>query len=71
MDQIGSGDRSERIRTYHFVQNRVTDHRIGMDVFDVNGFMDGDLQKMIDALVQEHQARLLAEAGEAAATGTN
>ncbi|MBX3111128.1 MAG: peptide chain release factor 1 [Fimbriimonadaceae bacterium] len=67
--QIGSGDRSEKIRTYHFVQNRVTDHRIGMDVFDVNGFMDGDLQKMVDALVQEHQARLLAEAGEAAATG--
>ncbi|MBS1707997.1 MAG: peptide chain release factor 1 [Armatimonadetes bacterium] len=66
--QIGSGDRSEKIRTYHFVQNRVTDHRIGLDIFDVNGFMDGDLQKMIDPLVQEHQARLLAEAGEAAAS---
>lgn len=67
--QIGSGDRSEKIRTYHFVQNRVTDHRIGMDVFDVPGFMDGDLQKMVDALVAEHQARLLAEAGEQAAGG--
>jgi len=67
--QIGSGDRSEKIRTYHFVQNRVTDHRIGMDVFDVPGFMDGDLQKMVDALVAEHQARLLAEAGEQAAVG--
>lgn len=67
--QIGSGDRSEKIRTYHFVQNRVTDHRIGMDVFDVPGFMDGDIQKMVDALVAEHQARLLAEAGEQAAVG--
>lgn len=67
--QIGSGDRSEKIRTYHFVQNRITDHRIGQDVFDVGGFMDGDMQKMIDALVAEHQAILLAEAGEAAATG--
>lgn len=60
--QVGSGDRSEKIRTYHFVQDRVTDHRIGMDVFGVGTFLDGDIQKMIDALVQDSQAKLLAEA---------
>ncbi|MCW5938227.1 MAG: peptide chain release factor 1 [Fimbriimonadaceae bacterium] len=65
--QIGSGDRSEKIRTYHFVQNRVTDHRIGKDVHNILTFMDGDLQAMIDALNQEDQARKIAEELGAAA----
>jgi peptide chain release factor 1 len=64
---IGTGDRSEKIRTYNFPQSRITDHRIGKDVHNMIAFMDGDIQAMIDSLIQEEQARkLAAELGAAA-----
>lgn len=59
-DQVGSGDRSEKIRTYNFPDGRITDHRIKLTVHNLNGFLDGDIQDMVDALNQEEQARRLA-----------
>jgi peptide chain release factor 1 len=59
--QVGSGDRSERIRTYNFPQGRVTDHRIDLTLYRLPQVMDGDLDELIGALQQEHQAELLAE----------
>jgi len=59
--QVGSGDRSERIRTYNFPQGRVSDHRINLTLYKLDQFVDGDLDDMIDALVSEEQAQLLAE----------
>jgi len=59
--QIGSGDRSEKIRTYNFPESRVTDHRIKVTIHNLSGFLEGDVQPMIDALIQEEQARRLAE----------
>jgi peptide chain release factor 1 len=62
---IGSGDRSERIRTYNFPQGRVTDHRINLTLYRIDAIMDGDLDELIDALAQEFQAEQLAAiAGE-------
>ena len=58
--QVGTGDRSERIRTYNFPQGRVTDHRIGLTLYKIDSFMDGDLDEMIDALTADEQSRLLA-----------
>jgi peptide chain release factor 1 len=57
---IGSGDRSERIRTYNFPQGRVTDHRINLTLYKIDAIMDGDLAELVTALAQEHQAELLA-----------
>ena len=57
---IGSGDRSERIRTYNFPQGRVTDHRINLTLYKIDSIMDGDLDEVVGALANEHQAELLA-----------
>jgi peptide chain release factor 1 len=62
---IGSGDRSERIRTYNFPQGRLTDHRINLTLYRLDALMDGDLNELIAALVSEHQAELLASLGDA------
>ena len=57
--QVGSGDRSERIRTYNYPQGRVTDHRIGLTLSQLENFLDGDLEEMIDALITSDQAEKL------------
>ncbi len=59
--QVGSGDRSERIRTYNFPQGRVTDHRINLTLYKLQQIMDGSMDELLDALQQEHQAELLAD----------
>ena len=61
---VGSGERSERIRTYNFPQGRVTDHRINLTLYKIAAIMDGDLDELIDALSAEYQAELLAALGE-------
>jgi peptide chain release factor 1 len=61
--QVGSGDRSQRIRTYNFPQGRVTDHRINLTLYKLDEIMAGNLDMVIDPLMQEHQADLLAESG--------
>lgn len=62
--QVGSGDRSERIRTYNFPQGRVTDHRIGMTLYKLDSFIDGDITEMLDALLTSDQAEKLKEVAE-------
>ena len=65
-DQVGSGDRSEKIRTYNFPQNRITDHRIGLTLHQLDLTMEGRLQPIIDALTTFYQAEKLRDQGEAA-----
>ncbi len=62
--QIGTGDRSEKIRTYNFPQGRVTDHRINLTLYKIDKIMDGDLQEIIDACIAADQAAKLAKTGE-------
>jgi len=62
--QVGTGDRSERIRTYNFPQGRVTDHRIGLTLYRIDEIIDGDLDEIINALRMEEQAQKLRELGE-------
>lgn len=61
---VGSGDRSERIRTYNFPQGRVTDHRINLTLYKLGAVMEGDLSELIDALLAEYQAEQLAALGQ-------
>ncbi|MCC8932847.1 peptide chain release factor 1 [Rhizobium sp. 'Codium 1'] len=63
--QVGSGDRSERIRTYNFPQGRVTDHRINLTLYKLDRMIEGDLDEMLDALISDYQAGQLAQLGEA------
>jgi len=60
---VGSGDRSQRIRTYNFPQGRVTDHRIGLTLYKLDEILSGGLDMVIEPLIQEHQAELLTELG--------
>lgn len=62
--QVGSGDRSERIRTYNFPQSRITDHRIGLTLYKLEAFLDGDMDEVIDALILAERTRQLSSAEE-------
>lgn len=62
--QVGTGDRSERIRTYNFPQGRVTDHRIGLTLYKIDPIVDGDLDEIIEALITAHQVEQLKEMAE-------
>ena len=62
--QVGSGDRSERIRTHNFPQSRVTDHRIGLTLYKLEAFLDGDMDEIIDALILAERTRQLSSAEE-------
>jgi peptide chain release factor 1 len=59
--QVGTGDRSERIRTYNFPQGRVTDHRVGLTLYKIESIMNGDLDEIIDTLITADQAERLRE----------
>jgi peptide chain release factor 1 len=58
---VGTGERSEKIRTYNFPQGRVSDHRIGLTVHNLEAILEGDLDQIIDALTSDEQTRLLGE----------
>ncbi len=60
---IGSGDRSDKIRTYNFPQNRVTDHRIGLTLYNLSGIIEGDLDELIEQLKIADRAEKLQDSG--------
>ena len=62
--QVGTGDRSERIRTYNFPQGRITDHRIGLTLYKIDTIMNGDLDEVVDALITAHRAEQLRQADQ-------
>jgi peptide chain release factor 1 len=62
--QVGTGDRSERIRTYNFPQGRVTDHRIGLTLYRLDSIMNGDIEELVDALITADRAEKLHSAGD-------
>ena len=62
--QVGTGDRSERIRTYNFPQSRVSDHRIGLTLYKLEQFINGDMDEVIDALITADTAEKLKASGE-------
>ncbi len=62
--QVGTGDRSERIRTYNFPQNRVTDHRIGLTLYNLSSVMDGELDEIVESLITHYQTEALKKVGE-------
>jgi peptide chain release factor 1 len=59
--QVGTGERSEKIRTYNFPQGRVSDHRIGLTVHNLEAILEGDLDQIIDALIADEESKLLGE----------
>ena len=61
--QVGTGDRSERIRTYNYPQGRITDHRIGLTLYSLNAFLDGELDAVVDALAAAEAAEKIQESG--------
>ena len=65
--QVGSGDRSEKIRTYNFPQGRVTDHRINLTLYKIERIMDGELDELLDALASEFQTEQLTQLADEAA----
>ena len=62
--QVGTGDRSERIRTYNFPQGRVTDHRIGLTLYKIDAILNGDMDEVIDALITARRAEQLQQVND-------
>jgi len=68
---VKSGDRSDKIRTYNFPQNRVTDHRIGLTLHELDRVMEGNVEPLVNALTAHHQAELLAQSQDETSKDTS